>query len=52
MLEVLAALILGRVIDSALASESSAYFGENAWLLIGVALFLSCFGRSCWVFRG
>lgn len=43
MLEVLAALILGRVIDSALASESSAYFGENAWLLIGVALFFIVF---------
>jgi ATP-binding cassette subfamily B protein len=43
VLEVLAALILGRVIDSALASDSTTYFGENAWLLIGVALFFVVF---------
>ncbi|SHF06063.1 ATP-binding cassette, subfamily B [Loktanella atrilutea] len=43
VLEVLAALILGRVIDSALASEPGVYFGENAWLLIGVAAFFILF---------
>lgn len=43
VLEVLAAWILGRVIDTALASDPSVYFSENMWLLIGVALFFVAF---------
>ncbi|SEN10774.1 ATP-binding cassette, subfamily B [Loktanella fryxellensis] len=39
VLEVLAALYLGRVIDTAVAGTPSAFFGENLWLLIGVGLF-------------
>ena len=43
VLEVLAAWILGRVIDTALASDASVYFSQNMWLLIGVALFFVVF---------
>ncbi|WP_110814143.1 ABC transporter ATP-binding protein [Pseudoroseicyclus aestuarii] len=39
ILEVLAAGILGHVIDVALASEASSLFGENLWLMIGAAVF-------------
>ena len=38
-LEVVSALILGRVIDGALASGAEAFFGENALMLIGAAAF-------------
>ncbi len=38
-LEVFTALILGWVIDTALASPSDAFFGSNAGLLIGASLF-------------
>ena len=43
VLEVLAAWILGRVIDTALASDASVYFSQNMWLLISVALFFVAF---------
>lgn len=38
-IEVLTALILGLVIDSAVGTATSAYFSDNLWLLVGVALF-------------
>lgn len=38
-LEVMTALILGWVIDAALASEPGAFFGSNMVLVVGVALF-------------
>jgi ATP-binding cassette subfamily B protein len=38
--EVLTALFLGVVIDAALASTPGAFFAENFWMLIGLALFL------------
>ncbi|RYH04194.1 ABC transporter ATP-binding protein [Salipiger sp. IMCC34102] len=39
VLEVISALILGRVIDAALASEATGFFGDNAILLIAVVAF-------------
>ncbi len=38
--EVLTALFLGQVIDAALGSTAESFFRDNAWMLIGVALFL------------
>ena len=38
-LEVFSALILGLVIDAALAGDPTAFFAENAVLLLGVAVF-------------
>lgn len=43
ILEVLTALILGRLIDTALASQADRFFGENSALLLGViAFFVIC----------
>ena len=38
-LEVVSALILGAVIDRALASEAGSFFSDNAWMLLGSAAF-------------
>lgn len=38
--EVAAALLLGVVIDTALAAEPSQLFGGNGWLFLGIAVFL------------
>ncbi len=38
-LEVMTALLLGRVIDTALASDPGAFFGSNAGLVIGLVVF-------------
>jgi len=39
VLEVVTALILGLVIDAALAGESGGFFNENLWLIAGVCAF-------------
>ena len=41
--EVGAAILLGRVIDSALASSPDAIFSQNALLLVGCLLFFTLF---------
>ena len=38
-LEVVTAIILGRVIDTAVDTGPAAYFAQNAWLLIGFVIF-------------
>lgn len=38
-LEVVTAIILGRVIDTAVDTGPAAYFAKNAWLLIGFVIF-------------
>ena len=44
-LEVMSALLLGRVIDSAISSEKATFFADNWLLLLGVMAF------SCWRVR-
>ena len=43
ILEVITALILGLVIDAALADQSSTFFGSNTGLLLGVVVFFLIF---------
>ena len=42
LLEVISALLLGRIIDSALESSPDTVFSDHAWLFAGTVLFFVC----------
>ncbi len=48
LIEVASALILGLVIDAALASSAEGFFGENVGLILGVCFFFLIF-RPAWL---